>query len=92
MKVSFTKQKNETGLSRMVQGPRGYDCKIDGVHVGQVLACRKPGATDKHNYVYLWWIRYNDAVQNSAAHNLYFETALEARDHMKRWITQNIQA
>lgn len=39
MRLTWRKQKNETGLARVVQSPRGYDLCLGGVSIISVRPC-----------------------------------------------------
>lgn len=52
MRITWKRQASETGLRRVVQGPRGWDLRIDKVRVGGVY----PRLVGYHRYNGWRWL------------------------------------
>jgi hypothetical protein len=81
MRITCRQEKNETGLARVGQGPRGFEISIDGNVVGRIGFARALGP--RHAKPWHWY--GGDPLlgiprRNSSAEGVMFSTREEARD------------
>lgn len=56
MRVTWKKEPDETGLARVVQGPRGVDLRVNGKRVAYV----RPHLVASREYKGWWWCARSD--------------------------------
>jgi uncharacterized protein YfiM (DUF2279 family) len=82
-KITFRKQKNEIGLARVCQSPRGYAIFIDGKEIGQVTGIRNWNSRAL-SFMISWQADLPTREwYNSASENQTFETKELAKEFAK---------
>ncbi len=94
-KITFRRVPRDTGLSRVVQGTRGWDINVDGVRHGRVsvlsgleFGSRYADLTEKRWYWYAWDKDGNHFNSCYAKSEL---TAEECKAEAKAWLKEMIK-